>query len=165
MRMSKNKAHVTCCGCDMQGHSAWLEYGGSLLSEKNELEFLVLTFRVQLNSVTLCSLPLQAEPIRVVVTGAAGQIAYSLLYSIAKGDVFGKDQVGTSGCVCVLVAAAEGAPVLLFLSAAHNCYVTALPSGWMPSAYNHPAFTWKKKIMENLGKLYYFKALNFGIFF
>uniref|UniRef100_A0A8C6U751 Malate dehydrogenase n=1 Tax=Neogobius melanostomus TaxID=47308 RepID=A0A8C6U751_9GOBI len=33
-----------------------------------------------------------AEPIRVVVTGAAGQIAYSLLYSIAKGDVFGHDQ-------------------------------------------------------------------------
>lgn len=39
---------------------------------------------------------LQAEPIRVVVTGAAGQIAYSLLYSIAKGDVFGKDQVRLS---------------------------------------------------------------------
>lgn len=38
---------------------------------------------------------LQAEPIRVVVTGAAGQIAYSLLYSIAKGDVFGKEQVGS----------------------------------------------------------------------
>ena len=36
---------------------------------------------------------LQADPIRVLVTGAAGQIAYSLLYSIAKGDVFGKDQV------------------------------------------------------------------------
>ncbi|KRT79394.1 hypothetical protein AMK59_8202 [Oryctes borbonicus] len=33
-----------------------------------------------------------AEPLRVVVTGAAGQIAYSLLYIIAKGDVFGKDQ-------------------------------------------------------------------------
>merc|ERR1712142_982134 len=33
-----------------------------------------------------------AEPIRVLVTGAAGQIAYSLLYSIAKGDVFGPDQ-------------------------------------------------------------------------
>ncbi|XP_056903427.1 malate dehydrogenase 1Ab, NAD (soluble) [Takifugu flavidus] len=33
-----------------------------------------------------------AEPIRVLVTGAAGQIAYSLLFSIAKGDVFGKDQ-------------------------------------------------------------------------
>lgn len=32
------------------------------------------------------------EPIRVVVTGAAGQIAYSILYMIAKGDVFGKDQ-------------------------------------------------------------------------
>ncbi|KAJ4440629.1 malate dehydrogenase, cytoplasmic [Periplaneta americana] len=32
------------------------------------------------------------SPIRVVVTGAAGQIAYSLLYQIAKGDVFGADQ-------------------------------------------------------------------------
>lgn len=34
----------------------------------------------------------QSEPIRVVVTGAAGQIAYSLLYIIANGEVFGKDQ-------------------------------------------------------------------------
>ncbi|KAG8223593.1 hypothetical protein J437_LFUL004114, partial [Ladona fulva] len=33
-----------------------------------------------------------AEPIRVVVTGAAGQIAYSLLIQIAKGDVFGTNQ-------------------------------------------------------------------------
>lgn len=33
-----------------------------------------------------------AEPIRVVVTGAAGQIAYSLLYMVAKGDVFGPNQ-------------------------------------------------------------------------
>lgn len=34
----------------------------------------------------------QAEPIRVVVTGAAGQIAYSLIYLLAKGDVFGEKQ-------------------------------------------------------------------------
>jgi len=34
----------------------------------------------------------QLEPIRVVVTGAAGQIAYSLLYQLGKGDVFGQDQ-------------------------------------------------------------------------
>lgn len=34
----------------------------------------------------------QQDPIRVLVTGAAGQIAYSLLYQIAKGDVFGQDQ-------------------------------------------------------------------------
>lgn len=34
----------------------------------------------------------EKQPIRVVVTGAAGQIAYSLLYIIAKGDVFGRDQ-------------------------------------------------------------------------
>lgn len=33
-----------------------------------------------------------AQPIRVLVTGAAGQIAYSLLFSVANGDVFGKDQ-------------------------------------------------------------------------
>lgn len=32
------------------------------------------------------------EPLRVCVTGAAGQIAYSLLYSVAKGDVFGPNQ-------------------------------------------------------------------------
>jgi len=31
-------------------------------------------------------------PLRVVVTGAAGQISYSLLGLIAKGDVFGTDQ-------------------------------------------------------------------------
>lgn len=30
-----------------------------------------------------------SEPVKVCVTGAAGQIAYSLLYSVAKGDVFG----------------------------------------------------------------------------
>lgn len=32
------------------------------------------------------------EPVRVLVTGAAGQIAYSLLYSIANGHVFGPNQ-------------------------------------------------------------------------
>lgn len=31
-------------------------------------------------------------PLKVCVTGAAGQIAYSLLYQIGHGDVFGKDQ-------------------------------------------------------------------------
>jgi len=32
------------------------------------------------------------DPLRVCVTGAAGQIAYSLLYSIGNGDVYGKSQ-------------------------------------------------------------------------
>lgn len=32
------------------------------------------------------------DPLHVVVTGAAGQIAYSLLYMIARGDVFGRNQ-------------------------------------------------------------------------
>uniref|UniRef100_A0A914WED7 Malate dehydrogenase n=1 Tax=Plectus sambesii TaxID=2011161 RepID=A0A914WED7_9BILA len=31
-------------------------------------------------------------PLRVLVTGAAGQICYSLVYQIASGSVFGKDQ-------------------------------------------------------------------------
>lgn len=33
-----------------------------------------------------------AEPIRVAVTGGAGQIAYSLLFRIGNGEVFGDDQ-------------------------------------------------------------------------
>nr|AUW34353.1 cytosolic malate dehydrogenase [Littorina scutulata] len=33
-----------------------------------------------------------SEAVKVCVTGAAGQIAYSLLYSLAKGDVFGSTQ-------------------------------------------------------------------------
>ncbi len=32
------------------------------------------------------------DPVRVAVTGAAGQIAYSLLFRIAAGDMLGKDQ-------------------------------------------------------------------------
>ena len=31
-------------------------------------------------------------PVRVTVTGAAGQISYSLLFRIAAGDMLGKDQ-------------------------------------------------------------------------
>jgi len=33
-----------------------------------------------------------ADELKVLVTGAAGQIAYSLLFSLAKGDVFGTSQ-------------------------------------------------------------------------
>jgi malate dehydrogenase len=32
------------------------------------------------------------RPVRVAVTGAAGQIGYSLLFRIANGDMLGKDQ-------------------------------------------------------------------------
>ncbi|XP_070833554.1 malate dehydrogenase 1Ab, NAD (soluble) [Chaetodon trifascialis] len=49
-----------------------------------------------------------SEPIRVLVTGAAGQIAYSLLFSIAKGDVFGKDQP----LILLLLDIAPALPVL-----------------------------------------------------
>merc|ERR1719192_2880517 len=36
--------------------------------------------------------PSLKSPIKVVVTGAAGQIAYSLIYQLASGVVFGPDQ-------------------------------------------------------------------------
>ena len=32
------------------------------------------------------------RPVRIAVTGAAGQIGYSLLFRIAAGDMLGKDQ-------------------------------------------------------------------------
>ena len=32
------------------------------------------------------------KPVRVTVTGAAGQIGYSLLFRIASGEMLGKDQ-------------------------------------------------------------------------
>jgi malate dehydrogenase len=49
-----------------------------------------------LQNATLPSLPFQEPamkaPVRVAVTGAAGQIGYSLLFRIAAGDMLGKDQ-------------------------------------------------------------------------
>ena len=35
---------------------------------------------------------MSAEPVRVLVTGAAGQISYSLLCKVANGEVFGPNQ-------------------------------------------------------------------------
>ena len=32
------------------------------------------------------------SPIRVAVTGAAGQIGYALLFRLASGEIFGSDQ-------------------------------------------------------------------------
>ncbi|MCP4341943.1 MAG: malate dehydrogenase, partial [Desulfobulbaceae bacterium] len=31
-------------------------------------------------------------PVRVAITGAAGQISYSLIFRVATGDMLGKDQ-------------------------------------------------------------------------
>ena len=36
------------------------------------------------------------QPVRVAVTGAAGQIGYSLLFRIASGEMLGKDQATIS---------------------------------------------------------------------
>lgn len=37
-------------------------------------------------------------PVRVAVTGAAGQIGYSLLFRIASGEMLGKDQPVICNC-------------------------------------------------------------------
>ncbi|VDM28378.1 unnamed protein product [Toxocara canis] len=47
-----------------------------------------------------------AEPIRVLVTGAAGQIGYSLVLQIAKGDVFGASRYD-----CMLDRAFDGCSI------------------------------------------------------
>jgi malate dehydrogenase len=49
-----------------------------------------------------------SSPLRVLVTGAAGQIGYSLVIQIAKGDVFGKEQP----VVLVMLDIPPMAPVL-----------------------------------------------------
>jgi len=46
----------------------------------------------QVKQATLPKSITMKSPIRVVVTGAAGQIAYSLIYQLASGVVFGNDQ-------------------------------------------------------------------------
>ena len=44
------------------------------------------------------------KPVRVAVTGAAGQIGYALLFRIASGEMLGKDQpvilqqIGRASC-------------------------------------------------------------------
>src|SRR5215210_7722025 len=43
-------------------------------------------------SLPLWRFNMAKAPMRVAVTGAAGQIGYSLLFRIANGDMLGKDQ-------------------------------------------------------------------------
>src|SRR5262249_57182469 len=56
--------------------------GSCPLARAGEVSFLELVSR----SVNTKS------PVRVAVTGAAGQIGYSLLFRIASGEMLGKDQ-------------------------------------------------------------------------
>ncbi|XP_026210105.1 LOW QUALITY PROTEIN: malate dehydrogenase, cytoplasmic-like [Anabas testudineus] len=67
--------------------------GSSKCRDEQDLKSSDLRVEREVGESTVTNCPEKmAEPIRVLVTGAAGQIAYSLLFSIAKGDVFGKDQ-------------------------------------------------------------------------
>ena len=48
------------------------------------------------NRISIKTCPLfQLAPITICITGAAGRIAYSLIQSLAKGDVFGHEQLLT----------------------------------------------------------------------
>lgn len=62
------------------------------------------------------------SPLRVAVTGAAGQIAYSLLPRIANGEVFGKDQPVILQLIEITPAlkALEGVSMELFDCAPHT---------------------------------------------
>ncbi|GFR87615.1 malate dehydrogenase [Elysia marginata] len=69
-----------------------------------------------------------AETLKVVVTGAAGQIAYSLLFSVAKGDVFGKDQNCCKSCPLFLLdIVATDDPMVAFKDADAAFMVGAMP--------------------------------------
>ena len=68
-----------CSKCHLSSHT----------SHTGEHILLRLLFR---STPTVCTMSEKA-PLRVVITGAAGQIAYSLIYQVASGYVFGPDQV------------------------------------------------------------------------
>lgn len=57
------------------------------------LPWVVIGLHCVVHFCISCVFVFQSEAVKVCVTGAAGQIAYSLLYSLAKGDVFGSTQV------------------------------------------------------------------------
>jgi malate dehydrogenase len=58
--------------------------------KSHPLEWIIEKF--SLINLTLELLVMAKAPMRVAVTGAAGQIGYSLLFRIANGDLLGKDQ-------------------------------------------------------------------------
>ena len=51
-----------------------------------------MNYRERLFNVTKL-LPIIQDPLKICITGAAGRIAYSLIQTLSKGDVFGHDQV------------------------------------------------------------------------
>src|SRR6202030_1248916 len=54
--------------------------------------FLHVDFLRALCALRVKNRPPMKPPLRVAITGAAGQIGYSLLFRIASGSMFGPDQ-------------------------------------------------------------------------
>ena len=65
------------------------------------------------------------SPIRVAVTGAAGQIGYSLLFRIASGEMFGVDQPVTLHLIEIPAALGALEGVVMEL---HDCAFPLLQS-------------------------------------
>nr|CAD2204851.1 unnamed protein product [Meloidogyne enterolobii] len=82
-----------CCNKKSTDFTAWLNFEGCTRGPHNPVKPDV--------PKTQQTQPKAEEkiPIRVLVTGAAGQIGYSLVIQIAKGDVFGKETPIVSGHV------------------------------------------------------------------
>ena len=49
-----------------------------------------ISYYISIDQLRMASL--EKSPLKICVTGAGGQIAYSLLYLISDGKMFGKDQ-------------------------------------------------------------------------
>ena len=80
------------------------------------------------------------EPIRVVVTGAAGQISYSLLFRIAAGDLLGQEQPVILICLDIeqSMAALEGVKMELNDSTWHLVKDTPRVMGFIGGSKDKP---------------------------
>ena len=96
--MRNDKCRTVSVSCLTRRQPTVSEYDPFVASHRlsNVLLCNTLLLCNALHAMFSCRLWFQNEPVKVCVTGAAGQIAYSLLYSIAKGDVFGREQVGNT---------------------------------------------------------------------
>nr|CAD2160339.1 unnamed protein product [Meloidogyne enterolobii] len=74
-----------CCNKKSTDFTAWLNFEGCTRGPHNPVKPDVPKIQQTQPKAE------EKIPIRVLVTGAAGQIGYSLVIQIAKGDVFGKE--------------------------------------------------------------------------
>ena len=79
------------------GTDCRLQTGSTLLDRPKECALVIVERNARTSALKFLSSPAYSrgfmnQPIRVAVTGAAGQIGYSLLFRIASGSMFGPQQ-------------------------------------------------------------------------